>query len=123
MSNKELSIIHGIDLSEEQDIGTLTIHGWLQDVCEKFSANEALVFHEHGKRIVWTYKELWENANSVAKSLIQLGISKGTRVGVMMTNRPEFLSSVWGIALAGGVAATISTFSTADELEYLLAQS
>ena len=37
-----------------------------------------------------------------------------------MTNRPEYLASVFGIALAGGVTVSLSTFSTPLELEYLL---
>ena len=38
-----------------------------------------------------------------------------------MTNRPEWISAVFGISLAGGVAVTLSTFSTPAELDYLLA--
>ena len=37
-----------------------------------------------------------------------------------MTNRPEFLAAVWGTALAGGVATTLNTFSTTEELAYML---
>ena len=37
-----------------------------------------------------------------------------------MTNRPEWLAAVFGVGLAGGVAATISTFSTPAELDQLL---
>jgi acyl-CoA synthetase (AMP-forming)/AMP-acid ligase II len=40
-----------------------------------------------------------------------------------MTNRAEFLAAVFGTALAGGVAAPLSTFSTASELQYLLESS
>jgi acyl-CoA synthetase (AMP-forming)/AMP-acid ligase II len=47
-------------------------------------------------------------------------VGKGTRVGVLMTNRPEFLSAVFGAALAGCTATTLSTFSTEAELDYLL---
>jgi fatty-acyl-CoA synthase len=123
MSTNNLSIIHGIDLKDEEGLGPLTMNGWLKSVCDEYPSNDALVFHDDGQRIVWTYATLWEKANEVSKSLIKLGISKGTRVGVMMTNRPEFLTAVWGTTLAGGIATTISTFSTKDELEYLLAQS
>lgn len=37
-----------------------------------------------------------------------------------MTNRPEFLSATFGIAPAGGVVTTFSTFSTAAELDHLV---
>ena len=60
----------------------------------------------------WTYAELWDRANAVARALIACGVGKGTRVGVLMTNRPEFLSAVFGTGLAGGVSVALSTFST-----------
>ena len=43
---------------------------------------------------------------------VRCGVGKDTRVGVLMTNRPEWLSAFFGISLAGGVAVTLSTFST-----------
>ena len=39
---------------------------------------------------------------------------------MLMTNRPEWIAAVFGISLAGGVAVTLSTFSTPAELDYLL---
>ena len=48
------------------------------------------------------------------------GVGKDARVGVLMTNRPEWIAALFGISLAGGVAVTLSTFSTPAELEYLL---
>src|SRR3546814_17854230 len=40
-----------------------------------------------------------------------------------MTNRPEYLSAVFGTALAGGVSVGLSTFSTTNEMDYLLTAS
>jgi fatty-acyl-CoA synthase len=71
----------------------------------------------------WTYDELWQQSMDVARSLAACGIGKGTRVGVMATNRLEFLAAFFGTVLAGGVATTLSTFSTPAELEILLRQS
>ena len=68
----------------------------------------------------WTYAELWDRAVEVARALRACGVGKDARVGVLMTNRPEWLSAVFGTALAGGVAVALSTFSTAAELDYLL---
>jgi fatty-acyl-CoA synthase len=41
----------------------------------------------------------------------------------MLTNRPEWLASVFGAGLSGGVAVALSTFSTPSELEHLLQAS
>jgi len=123
MTERPLSIISGPPLSEEPGLGALTLSGWLREVTERFGPREALVMHEGEGVTRWSYDELWQRANEVARALTACGVGKGTRVGVLMTNRPEFLSSVFGTALAGGVATTLSTFSTAAELEYLLQAS
>lgn len=120
MTERPLSIVSGPPLSEEPGLGALTLSGWLREVTERSGAREALVMHEAGGVTRWTYNDLWERANEVARALIACGVGKGTRVGVLMTNRPEFLSAVFGTALAGGVATTFSTFSTSAELEHLL---
>ncbi|MEO6248229.1 MAG: AMP-binding protein [Sphingomicrobium sp.] len=120
MTTRPPSIISGPPLSEEEGLGALTLGGWLREVTDRFGPREALVLHETGGAVRWTYDELWARANEVARALIACGIGKGARVGVLMTNRPEFLSAVFGAALAGGVATTISTFSTPAELEHLL---
>ena len=52
----------------------------------------------------WSYAELSEHAHAVARSLLALGAVKGTRVGIMMTNRPEFLAAIFGVGLMGGIA-------------------
>ena len=127
MSDRPLSIVSGPPLAEEAGIGALTLGGWLREVTARDGEDEALVYYEGGlatgQRVVWSRAELWERANEVARALMACGVGKGTRVGVLMTNRPEFLSAVFGIALAGGVAATFSTFSTRAELDHLLAAS
>jgi fatty-acyl-CoA synthase len=118
-----LSIIHGMPLNEEEGIGALTLGAYLQEVCERYSANEAAVQYVDGVAERWTYGDLWQRSVEIARALLACGVTKGTRVGVMMTNRLEFLSSVFGTALTGGIATTISTFSTKNELEFILQQS
>lgn len=120
MGEQVMSIIKAPPLEEEEGLGSLTLGGWLQEICEQYGDREALVLHEDGERISWTYADLWARSNEVARALHAVGVGKGERVGVLMTNRPEFLSALFGTALAGGVACAISTFSTRAELEYLL---
>jgi fatty-acyl-CoA synthase len=123
-SEAALSIIHGPPLSEEPGLGALTLPGYLREVTERFAEREALVFHHPDGRIErWSYAELWDRSMAVARALVALGVDKGSRVGVMMTNRPEWIAAAFGVGLAGGVATTISTFSTPSELEYLLKSS
>jgi len=118
------SLVCGAPLDDEPGLGALTLAGFLQEVCAAHGASEALVQHLPDQRIErWTYRDLWDQSVAVAKALVAGGLAKGERVGVLMTNRAEFLAAVFGTALAGGVAAPLSTFSTAPELEHLLALS
>jgi fatty-acyl-CoA synthase len=116
-----LSIVHGPPLSEEPGLGPLTLPAYLREVTRRYAAREALVMrHLDGTAERWSYAELWDRAMAVARSLVALGVGKDSRVGVMMTNRPEWIAAAFGVSLAGGVATTLSTFSTPAELEYLL---
>lgn len=119
-----LSLVSGMPLSEEAGLGSLTLPGYLHYVTSRFAAREALVLHHpNGAVERWSYDELRNRAVAVARSLVACGVGKDTRVGVLMTNRPEWIASVFGVSLAGGVAVTLSTFSTPSELEYLLQAS
>ncbi|MCB1689065.1 MAG: acyl--CoA ligase [Halioglobus sp.] len=124
VEDASLSIARGIPLEEEPGLGALTLPGFIREVTTRFTEREALTqMRTDGAVERWTYRELWQNSLAVAKSLVDCGIGKGERVGILMTNRAEFLASVFGTALAGGIATPLSTFSTTSELEYLLGVS
>ena len=115
-----LSVVCGPPLSDEPGLGALTLPGFLREVTQSYGEREALVWHGADGVTRWTYTELWERAVEVAGALRAGGLGKDGRVGVLMTNRPEWLAAVFGTALAGGVAVTLSTFSTPSELDYLI---
>lgn len=119
----ELSLVRGIPLAEEESIGALTLGGYLKEVAERFGPREAAVLRDSNGSESWTYDELLLRSVDVARALLACGVGKGTRVGILMTNRLEFLSTVFGTALVGGVATTLSTFSTPAELKLLLESS
>ena len=118
-----MSLVRGIPLSEEAGIGPLSLGGYLKALTARFGPREAAVMHLGDKVERWTYDDLWARSLEVARALTACGVGKGTRVGILATNRLEFLSGVFGTALAGGVATTISTFFTAAELEVVLQAS
>lgn len=124
MAESDLAIIRGIPLEEEPGLGALTLPGFLREVCQRHGPREALVMFEGDAATGrWTYDELWQRSMQVARSLVALGIGKGERVGILMTNRLEWVSGCFGISMAGGVAVGLSTFSTAEELDTLIALS
>ncbi|MEE4452936.1 class I adenylate-forming enzyme family protein [Novosphingobium resinovorum] len=120
IADPALSISRGIPLSAEEGLGELTLGGFLREVAARAPDREALVHREGTALTRWSYRDLEREAEAVAGALVAAGLAKGERVGVLMTNRPEFLAATFGIALAGGVAAPIGTFSTPDELAYLI---
>ena len=114
----------GPPLDEAPGIGALTLGGFLLEVCDRFAANEALVFDDpfrDGDTVRWTYADLEREARRVGRALLAIGIGKGTRVGILMGNRPEGVAAFFGAALTGAVVVPLSTFSPKPELAYLLA--
>jgi fatty-acyl-CoA synthase len=116
----------GPALDTVEGIGALTLGGFLLDACATHGDREALVFDDpllDGATVRWTYAELERQSRAVAAALVAKGVGLGTRVAVVMGNRPEFVAGLFGTALAGGVAVPLSTFSTPAELVDLLARS
>lgn len=118
-----ISLIRGTPLSEEPGMGALTFPGYLREVTQRYAASEAVVMHGPGGVLRWSYQDLWDRSVEIARALIATGVTKGTRVGMLMTNRAEYLAALFGTAMAGGVPVVLSTFSTPSELDYLLGVS
>jgi fatty-acyl-CoA synthase len=79
----------------------------------------AVVF---GDRL-WSYEELAAEVERCARALVAAGIGKGSRVGILLGARPEFAVLAYATAKVGGVCALISTFSTPDELDWIIRHS
>ncbi|GAA4810634.1 class I adenylate-forming enzyme family protein [Streptomyces ziwulingensis] len=114
------SLVSGPALGTEPGLGPLTLPGFLREVTQAYGDREALVLDTAGDGTRWTYAELWERSVEVARALRACGVGRDGRVGVLMTNRPEWLAAVFGTSLAGGVVVALSTFSTPAELDHLL---
>ncbi len=123
MPEATLSIVDGIPLEDEPGIGALTIGGYLCEVVARHGQSEALVMRSGENRIGWSYDELLARSLEVARALVGCGMGAQSRVGILMTNRQEFLAALFGTALAGGVPVALSTFSTLPELDHLVGAS
>jgi acyl-CoA synthetase (AMP-forming)/AMP-acid ligase II len=85
----------------------------LLDYCRgKFGEVEVLIFDD--QRI--TYAELDAQSGVLARQLLAHGVGKGTRVGMILPNSPQFLVTWFAITRIGGVAVPISTVSTPHEI-------
>jgi fatty-acyl-CoA synthase len=70
-----------------------------------------------------TYRQLEERAAKVAAALRADGVRHGDRVGLLLPNRPEWVEIAFGAGGAGAVAVPFSTWSTRQELDFLLRDS
>jgi len=67
-----------------------------------------------------SYAELDEASNKVAHALLEMGLSKGDRVAMLLSNRPEFVIIYFGIVKIGAIAVPLDTKYKFDELASLL---
>ena len=63
-----------------------------------------------------TYSELDVQARRLAQRLIEEGLKPGDRVGVLLPNLPEYLATLFGIWMAGGVAVSLSPLMVTDQI-------
>ncbi|MFQ4145494.1 amino acid adenylation domain-containing protein [Chlorogloeopsis sp. ULAP02] len=69
------------------------------------------------------YQKLNECANQVARHLIQLGVSKGSFVGIIKKRDINFLIAIIAILKVGGVYVPIDSTYPPDRIKYMLLNS
>jgi acyl-CoA synthetase (AMP-forming)/AMP-acid ligase II len=69
----------------------------------------------------WTFAELDAISNAFAHHLAAMGVGRGDRVAMMLSNRPEFVTAVHGISKLGAAAVSISPAWKAMEVDHALA--
>lgn len=103
------------------ELGNITIGQLFETVTEQFGDNKALDYNQLG--ISYTYKELNEVCNKVAKGFMALGVERGDHVAIWANNVPEWVYSQFGLPKMGAVLVTVNTAYRSFELEYLMKQS
>jgi len=78
----------------------------------------ALTFIDSGETI--PYRKLRHDTRRIAAGLQSLGVSRGTHVGIMLPNIPEWPLTWLAIAQIGAVAVPINARYTGRELHYAL---
>lgn len=91
----------------------------LTRTAERYPEHIAVVF----KDVNLTYRELDALVNSFANALLDLGIHKGQKVGLFMTNRTEYPISWFAIARIGAVASPMNPSYKEREVAYQLSNS
>lgn len=73
--------------------------------------------------VEWSYGEVIERADAVARGLQRLGVVAGDRVAMVMANHPEFPTILFGAWRLGASVIPINFTFRAEELSYVLKQS
>ena len=116
-----LSSIVGSSLALEAGLGSLTMAGFMTEIGERYADRDALCWRDlQGELQEYSYAQMLEECRRVAAALIAAGAGKGSRVGVLISNRPEWIFVAFGSAMAGAVCVALNTFSTPAELQYQL---
>src|SRR5919109_3217498 len=98
------------------DIPEIPFGEMLWETAQRFPEKIAIVFQ--GRKI--SYRELDGLTNSFANALANLGVKKGDRVALYMTNRPEYIISLYGIARLGAVFTPMNPTYKEGEIEHQL---
>ncbi|MCW2570191.1 MAG: AMP-binding protein [Frankiales bacterium] len=98
-----------------------TIGGALDAAVERYADREALVSVEQNRR--FTYRELSDEVDRLARGLIARGVAKGDRVGIWSPNRYEWVLVQYATARIGAILVTINPAYRTHELAYVLEQA
>ncbi|MBR6608480.1 MAG: AMP-binding protein, partial [Oscillospiraceae bacterium] len=99
----------------------ITVGKLLEEVAKQFPNDEAVKFTDRDYRRTW--KEFNEEAETIAKGFLDMGIQKGDHVAIWATNVPEWMLTFYACTKIGAVLVTVNTAYKVFELEYLLRQS
>jgi len=95
------------------------LHHFLEESARKYPDQPCTIFK--GARI--TYAEMDALTDQLAAGLADLGVKKGTPVGIYMANIPQFVIAFFGILKAGGIAVAFNPLYKAREIEHQLNDS
>lgn len=113
-----LSYVHGA--SNVPLIG-YTIGAYLDMIVAKYGTNDALVSRHQGVRL--TYGQLHTEVERAARGLLDLGVSKGDRVGMWSPNNVEWVIVQYATAKIGAILVNINPAYRTHEIKYALQQS
>lgn len=86
----------------------------IDETADKVPNNIALDFL--GKSC--TYGELQDQVNKAAKAFQELGVKKGTKVGLFLPNCPHFIVAFFAISKIGGTVVSYSPLYSESELKF-----
>lgn len=96
----------------------VTLGQLLQEQVSLNGNSEALV--SAWQNIRWTYRELDEKSDALARSFWGLGVRRGDRMAIMAGNCGEYVLTFFAAAKIGAILAVLNPAYKEEELEFAL---
>src|SRR4030042_732151 len=93
----------------------MNLRDFIESRVERNPSKPFLYFEEE----VTSYEAFDQKINQAANGLLGMGVKKGDRVCLMLSNRPEFLYGWFGLAKIGAVMVPINTNFKESEAGYI----
>ena len=107
----------GVEWDAEIPLGAL--HERLDRACLLYPDHACVEF----KGRVFTYREIGEKVARFARGLHEMGIGKGSRVGIYLPNCPQYIIAYYGILRAGATVVNYNPLYSPRELEHQIVDS
>ena len=100
-------------------LGRRNLRSALEQKAEALPDKTFLIFEDEDGRVSsLTYEQFNRTVNRTANGLLGLGVKKGDKVNLHLTNRPEFLFFWYAAAKIGAVIVPTTPLSPPDELGF-----
>ena len=93
-----------------------TLDRLLDHATTQFASKDALIYND----VTITYDDLRVHVDNLAKGLIKLGVKKGDKVCIWMTDNAFWIYSYFAIARVGAVIVPINARLRSHDVEYVL---
>ena len=115
MKQQRLSYAYG---ASSQPLLGMTIGAKFDQACEQYAEQDAVISVHQNVRL--SYKQLQDQVNAFACSLIELGLEKGDRIGIWSPNCVEWTITQFAAFKAGMILVNLNPAYKSSELEYVL---
>ncbi|KAF1967700.1 acetyl-CoA synthetase-like protein [Bimuria novae-zelandiae CBS 107.79] len=96
----------------------ITVSQLLAQQAEYYPDNECVIIPWTGAR--WTYRQLWEQSNLLARALLRYGVRPRDRIGIISGNCEKYVAVFFACLRIGAICVTLNNTYTATEVEYAL---
>jgi fatty-acyl-CoA synthase len=104
------------------DTGARLRNHWVSHIARHAHAKPGRTYLRfEGTSITWG--QLHERIGTAAAAMSERGIRAGDRVAIMMTNRPEFLETMFAANALGAIVVPVNFRLAPDEIAYILTDS